>query len=94
MSIENDPAYSHESGYEPYCMQCRTMQRMKRMDYGWKCIGYCGNEIDKNKERRAESPLNIPSICYWLNSIYGDLVYFDGEGKPKRIRPLDGFDTI
>jgi hypothetical protein len=83
MLIENDP-HSHESGYEPYCMQCRTMSRMKRTDYGWKCIGYCGNEIDKNKVRRAESPLNDPSICYRLNHLYGDLVYFDTEGKPKR----------
>ena len=58
MSIENDRAYSHESGYEPYCMMCRTMKRMKLKVYGWKCQGYCGNEIDKNKVRRAELPLN------------------------------------
>jgi len=59
------------------------MKRMKLKVYGWKCQEYCGNEIDKNKVRRPESPLNDPGQCYILNSIYGDLVYFDAEGRPK-----------
>lgn len=44
----NDPKYSWESGYQPYCLRCDTMYRMRRNDDGWKCMnGRCGLQITK-----------------------------------------------
>ena len=34
-------------GWAPYCLVCKTMQRMELMPYGWKCTK-CQNEIDHN----------------------------------------------
>lgn len=50
--MTDDPKYSHESGYRPYCGRCNTMYRMKIMDFGWQCAHpRCANTIDKNGMR-------------------------------------------
>lgn len=36
--------------WDPYCLKCSSLRKMKRTDYGWKCLN-CGNEIGWNLEK-------------------------------------------
>ena len=44
-------------GWQPYCMTCSTMDRMRSESYGFRCT-HCGNMIGFNLHRLQESPLN------------------------------------
>lgn len=44
-------------GWQPYCMTCSTMARMRSESYGFRCT-HCGNMIGFNLHRLQESPLN------------------------------------
>ena len=47
-------------GWAPYCLQCDTMQRMGKKEYGFSCSN-CMNMIGWHMYRLTESPLNDPS---------------------------------
>lgn len=44
VNAEKDPTYA------PYCLRCRTMERMKIVErFLWRCA--CGNTCDERKEK-------------------------------------------